>query len=94
MRFENVTMNYNEMLNGVTGRVNYGDYELSIVKHAHSYGGEQGLYEIAVYKGDNQVELPGITEPNDTVRGFLTEQDVNGIMLKMVMISKVEGCQQ
>ena len=60
---------------------------MSIVKHSHSYGGEQGLYEIAVYKGDNQVELPGITEPNDTVRGFLTEQEVNGIMIKMYTIS-------
>ena len=87
MRFEDVTMNYNETLNGVTGRVNYGDYELSIVKHSHSYGGEHGLYEIAVYKGDNQVELPGITEPNDTVRGFLTEQEVDGIMIKMYTIS-------
>ena len=87
MRFEDVTMNYDEMLNGVTGRVNYGDYELSIVKHAHSYGGNRGLYEIAVYKGDNQIELPGITETNDTVKGWLTEQEVDGIMIKMYTIS-------
>ena len=88
MRFEDVKMDYNEMLNGVTGRVDYGEYELSIVKHAHSYGGEQGLYEIAVFKDNNQVELPGITEPNDTVRGFLTEQEVDGIMIKMYTISR------
>lgn len=87
MRFEDVKMDYNEMLNGVTGRVDYGEYELSIVKHAQSNGGDRGLYEIAVYKGDNQVELPGITEPNDTVRGFLTEQEVDGIMIKMYAIS-------
>jgi len=87
MRFEDVTMNYNEMLNGVMGRVNYGEYELSIVKHAHSYGGEQGLYEIAVFKGNEQVELPGITNSNDTVRGFLSEQEVDGIMVKMYTIS-------
>lgn len=87
MRFEDVKMDYNEMLNGVTGRVNYGDYELSIVKHAHSYGGNRGLYEIAVYKGDNQIELPGITETNDTVKGWLTEQEVDGIMIKMYTIS-------
>lgn len=94
MRFEDVTMNYNEMLNGVTGRVDYGEYELSIVKHAHSYGGEQDLYEIAVFKDNNQVELPGITSPNDTVRGFLTEQDVDGIMVKMHLVTKNYGVQQ
>ena len=93
MRFEDVTMIYNETLNGVTGRVNYGNYELSIVKHAHSYGGEQGLYEIAVYKGDNQVELPGITEPNDTVRGWLTEQEVDGIMVKMYLVTSNDPIQ-
>lgn len=63
----------------------FGDYELSIVSHIYSYGGKNGLYEIAVFKGNDQVEMPGITEPGDTVKGFLTESDVDVIIKKMVM---------
>ena len=46
-----------------------------------------GLYEIAVFKGNDQVELPGITEEGDTVKGFLTEGDVLGIIKKMHLVS-------
>ena len=43
----------------------------------------QGLYEIAVYMGDNQMELHGVTAEGDTVRGYLTEDDVDLIMYKI-----------
>lgn len=66
-------------------------YDLSIVKHKGSYGGDRGLYEIAVFKdfdkGNSQVELPGITEEGDTVRGFLTENDVDCIIKKMHLVT-------
>ena len=39
----------------------FGDYDLSIVQSDFSYGGKQGLYEIAVFKGKNMIEMPGIT---------------------------------
>jgi len=35
------------------------------------------LYEIAVFKDEDQVEMPGITEEGDTVKGFLKESDVD-----------------
>ncbi len=63
----------------------FGEYELSIVSHPGSYGGKKGLYEIGVFKGKNMVEMPGITEPGDTVKGFLTESDVDVIIKKMTM---------
>ena len=72
-----------KFLDGVSATVTYGDYELSVVKHSSSYGGKQGKYEIAVFKGDGMVEMPGITEEGDTVKGWLTEQGVTGIMKKM-----------
>ena len=65
----------------------FKDYELSIIKNEASYGNAQGLYEIAVFKGNDQTELPGITEEGDTVKGFLTEGDVEGIIKKMHLIS-------
>ena len=64
----------------------FGDYDLSIVQSDFSYGGKQGLYEIAVFKGKNMIEMPGITEEGDTVKGFLSENDVESIIEKMEAI--------
>ena len=79
-------LQFTKFLDGVSATVTYGDYELSVVKHSSSYGGKKGLYEIGVFKGDEMVELPGITEEGDTVKGFLTEDMVTGIMKKMMAV--------
>ena len=75
-----------KFLDGVSATVTYGEYELSVVKHGSSYGGKKGLYEIGVFKGNEMVEMPGITEEGDTVKGFLSEEEVTGIMKKMIAI--------
>lgn len=75
-----------EFLDGVSATVTYGEYELSVVKHSGSYGGKQGKYEIGVFKGNEMVEMPGITQEGDTVKGWLTEEDVSGIMAKMMAV--------
>ena len=80
-----------KFLDGVSATATYGEYELSVVKHGCSYGGKKGLYEIGVFKGDDMVEMPGITEEGDTVKGFLTEENVTGIMKKMISITASEG---
>lgn len=85
MKFEDVIMDYDEQLGGVQGVVEYGPYELSIVSHKYSYGGDKGLYEIAVIKDGEFTEMPGITTEGDAVKGFLTESGVNSIMIKMHM---------
>ena len=79
-------LQFTKFLDGVSATVTYGDYELSVVKHSSSYGGKKGLYEIGVFKGDDMVEMPGITEEGDTVKGFLTEEMVTGIMKKMMAV--------
>jgi hypothetical protein len=48
------------------------------------------LFEIGVFKEDVLVEMPGITEPGDTVKGFLSETEVNGIIKKMTSVTGVE----
>jgi hypothetical protein len=73
----------NKFNGGVQLVLEYGDYELSIVQHDGSHGGKQGLYEIGVFNSRGGVELPGITEPGDTVKGFLTLSDVAIICKKM-----------
>tara|TARA_E500000178_G_C16955013_1_gene723228 strand:- start:97 stop:402 length:306 start_codon:yes stop_codon:yes gene_type:complete len=54
----------------------YNGYELSIVKHNSSYGGKKGLFEIALCKGESQICMPPITAEGDTVKGFLTKEQV------------------
>tara|TARA_R110000803_G_scaffold30857_8_gene69291 strand:- start:1018 stop:1305 length:288 start_codon:yes stop_codon:yes gene_type:complete len=75
---------------GIHAKVLFGECELSIIKNEVSYGGLHGLYEIAVFKNDNMVELPGITEKGDTVKGFLTEDDVDAIIKKMHLVTGIE----
>jgi hypothetical protein len=83
MKFKDIKFNKTEMPSGIQAMLNFGDYDLSIVKSDFSYGGKSGLYEIAVFKGDGQVEMPGITETGDTVKGFLSEDEVEAIIKKM-----------
>jgi hypothetical protein len=72
---------------GVQAVLDFGKYELSIVQHSFSYGGKQGLYEIAVFEDARQIELPGVTAPGDTVKGFLTESDIDAIISKMYFLT-------
>ena len=78
---------------GVQAIVNFGKYELSIIQNEASYGNKQGLFEIAVFKDNEQTELPGITQPGDTVKGFLTEADIDAILIKMYTITRTQGKQ-
>jgi hypothetical protein len=93
MRFADLTFKETEMPKGIQSVVKYGDYELSIVKNEVSYGNAQGYYEIAVFKDVDQVELPGITSDGDTVKGWLSEHEVSGIMVKMHTLTKEQPVQ-
>ena len=86
MKFEDIK--FVTIYDGKGAVIPFGKYELSIVSHEFSYGGKDGLYEIAVFKDVDQVELPGITEAGDTVKGFLTEAGVMAIIKKMMTITK------
>lgn len=84
---------FTELYDGKQALVDFGKYEMSIVSHKHSYGGTHGLYEIAVFEGNTQVELPGVTREGDTVKGFLTPEDVDILLKKMFSITGKEGYQ-
>lgn len=90
MKMNNIKMMPTEMPKGIQAILDFGKYELSIVQNESSYGNKQGLYEIAVFKDGDQHELPGITEEGDTVKGFLTEDDVDCIIKKLYSITGVE----
>ena len=66
--------------------LDFGKYHLSIIDDG--YGGSKGFYEIATFAAcdgvsSDLVELPGITNEGDTVKGWLTESDVDGIIMKL-----------
>jgi hypothetical protein len=66
----------------------FGDmYRLSVINDG--MGSDRGLYEIAVLnQDDNFVNLPGITEYDDDVRGYLTAAQVGTIIVKLYSITK------
>ena len=90
MKMSEFKMMPTDMPKGVQAVLDFGDYELSIIQNESSYGNKQGLYEIAVFKGNQQHELPGVTAEGDTVKGFLTESDVDVILKKMYLITGQE----
>lgn len=93
MKLKDFQLLETETPKGIHCLLKFGEYELSIIKNESSYGGKQGLYEIAVFKGNYQVELPGITAQGDTVKGWLTESDIDAILTKMYTITGTEGKQ-
>lgn len=55
---------------GIMGKIDLGnDVEISIIMHEHSYGGTQGLWEIACFNKEGQVDLECL---GHDVIGFLT----------------------
>ena len=64
--------------------VNFGpDYKLSIVDEVN----HKDKFECAVFYKEHMVEMPGITNPGDTVTRFRTAADVQCIMKKMFSIT-------
>jgi hypothetical protein len=54
-------------------------YGASVVKGEHTYGGRDGLYELAVFGKDGQITYN--TPVTDDVLGYLTENDVEKILI-------------
>lgn len=88
MHLKDFEMMPTESPKGIQAVLEFGDeYQLSIIQSEFSYGGSKGLYEIGVFKNGAMTELPGITHAGDTVKGFLSEAEVDGILKKMYLIT-------
>jgi hypothetical protein len=62
----------------------------SVIQHSGSYGNEQGLWELAVLKWvGERYTLDYSTEITDDVIGYLTEEEVEGILVKVKNLEKV-----
>ena len=53
-------------------------FGVSVVSHSYSYGGRDGLYEVAVLDSDDNLTYD--TPVTNDVIGYLTEEDVTDVM--------------
>ena len=63
-------------------------YGVSVVSHTFSYGGKDGLYELAVLDSDGELTYP--TEVTSDVLGYLTEENVTEHMIEVQNIKTHE----
>lgn len=79
LEFELMTDPY---MSGKRSRIHFDNgYGASVVSHTFSYGGKDGLYELAVLKnGDLHYDNP---VAGGDVRGYLTEQEVNDLLIQI-----------
>ena len=67
---------------GIVSRTQFDNgYEVSVVKSPYSYGGDKGLYELAVLGKDGHITYD--TPITNDVIGYLREQDVTDVMEKI-----------
>jgi len=82
-QFKNIIFKSNPMGPefGIVSRTKFDNgYEVSVVKSPYSYGGDRGLYELAVFKDG---EICYDTPITDDVIGYLRPTDVTDVMEKI-----------
>jgi hypothetical protein len=69
-------------MGGVMSRIKFENgYGASVVKTDYTYGGDKGLYELAVLDSDGN--LTYATSVTDDVIGYLRPEDVTDVMAKI-----------
>jgi len=69
-------------IGGVQARIQFENgYGASVVKTDYTYGGDKGLYELAVL--DSNGSLTYATSVTDDVIGYLRPEDVTDVMAKI-----------
>jgi hypothetical protein len=66
---------------GIVSRTQFDNgYEVSVVKSPYTYGGDKGLYELAIFKDG---EITYATPITNDVMGYLRPEDVTDVMAKI-----------
>ncbi len=68
-------------------------YGASVVQHSGSYGGPEGMWELAVLAGESQASysLTYDTPITDDVLGWLSDSDVNGLLSQIADLPQRYG---
>ena len=81
-QFKDLEFKIHPQKDGVISRITFdNEYGASVVKHEHSYGGDKGLYELAVLGKDGHITYD-TTITNDVI-GYLRPEDVTDVMEKI-----------
>ena len=81
-QFKDLQFKKHPQKDGVITRIIFDNgYGASVVKHEHSYGGDNGLYELAVLDNEGQI-CYDTTITNDVI-GYLRPMDVTDVMEKI-----------
>jgi hypothetical protein len=69
-------------MSGKKARIHFdNNFGASVVSHSFSYGGNQGLYEMAVLF-DNEIHYDNPVAAGD-VRGYLSEDEVSELLIEI-----------
>lgn len=80
--FDDLQFKPTQYMNGVQSRLQFENgYGVSVVRDDYSYGGRDGLYELAVLGKDGMVTYD--THITNDVIGYLTMQEVTDIMIEI-----------
>lgn len=72
-----------EFMNGKTGRIYFENgWGASVVSHTFSYGGKDGLYELAVLDSNGELHYDNPIAHGDVV-GYLKEEEVNDLLTQI-----------
>ena len=74
-------------LGGYQAVLSFGEYELSVISGDGAYGSTNAPYEIGVFKNGDMIHMPGITDADDSIKGWLTKSDIDAIISKMYFLT-------
>ena len=75
---------------GITSRIQFDNgYGVSVVTGLYTYGGPDGLYELAVI--DSNGEICYTTSITNDVIGYLRHEDVTDVMAKVQQLPKSDN---
>ena len=79
----NWTSRFDSLFNSTQYIVKFGNGNgLSIISHAGSYGGKEGLWEVMLLDADGQ-SLYGEFEDGDCIIGWLTDEALKSLILDL-----------
>jgi hypothetical protein len=85
--FKDLQFEPHPMGGGVISRITFDNgYGASVVKGEHTYGGRDGLYELAVISPNGQLDYT--TPITDDVIGYLRPEDVTDVLIKIQQLPK------